>query len=179
MIFAADILSAVVKEECERIAELAKGKIALELGSHFGRSTVALASTAKQVHAVDWHMGDQHAGFGESLGIFLANIARYGVREKVAIHVAKFEDFLNLLASHSIEMAFIDGLHTYEAVQADLRATGRLMRAGGWIAFHDYNDTPGFGVKQCVTEFAAKNKLRVHVHRTVASVQITDAPLVY
>lgn len=179
MIFAGDILSAVVDEECKRIADLAAGRIALELGSHFGRSTIALASTAQRVHAVDWHMGDQHAGFGESLNIFLANIARYGVREKVTIHVAKFEELLPLFASHSFGFAFIDGLHTYEAVTSDIRMTAPLMRSDGWMAFHDYNDVPGFGVKQAVTEFANKNNLKVHVHRTVASVRLTDKPLIY
>lgn len=170
-IFAEDILSAVTQEECAKIAELAKDKVVLELGSHFGRSTVALASTARVIHAVDWHLGDIHAGQGDTAPILIANLTRYRVRDKVAIHVAKFEDILPLLENAIFDFCFIDALHTKEAVAMDARSVVRLMKPKGVISFHDYG-RPEFGVTEAVNEFAKSVGSGVGVTGTVAVVDL-------
>ncbi len=137
MIFAADIPSAVSREECERLAELAEGKLVLEIGSEYGRSTIALASTARVVHAVDWHKGDQASGLKDSLTGFLGNLQRYEVRNKVIIHLGRSEDILPILRPAIFDVVFIDGDHSVEAATRDAEFAATLTCSGGAIVFHD------------------------------------------
>src|SRR6267143_459084 len=81
--FPKDVVSAVTQDECAQLQRLASGKLVLELGSDFGRSTIVLAQTAALVFAVDWHKGDPHAGHRDTAAEFIRNITRYGVRDKV------------------------------------------------------------------------------------------------
>lgn len=143
MIFAAEIRSAVSEEECQRLATLAEGKIVVEIGSEFGRSTVALASTAERVYAIDWHQGDAGSGFKDSLPEFLANLRQYDVRDKVVPIVGRSEDVLFMLAHGFADVAFIDGAHDAESVGTDLvlasKAVGpyKPLDLYGTIVLHD------------------------------------------
>jgi len=136
--FAPDVASSLTENEAALLAELARGKVALELGSWYGRSTIALASTATRVHAVDSHGGDAHTGPLSTLSSFLRNLNRYGVRDRVVVHVGDVEEVASVLAPASVDVAFVDGLHTREAVERDARLLGPLVRPGGVLAFHDY-----------------------------------------
>ena len=52
-----------------------------------------------------------------------------------------------------IRLLFIDGLHTYEGVAADIADWVPRVVPGGIIVFDDYmNHDPGVGVKQAVDE---------------------------
>jgi predicted O-methyltransferase YrrM len=167
MIFAADVKSAVSKNECQRLSELAKNGLALELGSHFGRSTIALASTARKVHAVDWHRGDGHAGLGNSLKEFMANLERYKVSDKVIPHVGRFEDVLPIFAPLTFDIAFLDGCHLKEMVQRDIGLVRPLLRRPGVLACHDYGHKV-FGVTEVVDALCAKKGLKLELAGTVA-----------
>jgi predicted O-methyltransferase YrrM len=169
--FASDIVSAVSHAECEKLAELAEGKLVLELGCHFGRSTVALASVAKLVHAIDWHKGDMHSGIEDSAEIFLRNITRYKVREKIVHHMGRFEDVLPLFIPGVFDLAFIDALHTAEAVKADAQAVLPLLKPGGTMAFHDYGRHL-FGVTGAVDEFSRWIGRKVQVTESVAVITL-------
>lgn len=65
----------------------------------------------------------------------------------------------NNLNGEKIAMLFLDGLHSYEAVTAELEAYLPLVKKDGVVVFHDYSDT--FGVKQAVDEALAKNLIKV------------------
>jgi glycosyltransferase involved in cell wall biosynthesis len=165
--FAADVESAVTEAECCRLASLATGKVVLELGSWLGRSTIALASTADIVHAVDWHRGDEHAGHHDTLQEFLLNLARHGVRDKVIVHLGRFEDVARILKPKGFDVIFIDGLHTRAAVDADISSFLSALRNGGSLAFHDYGR---FEVKEAVDAFARGLGVDVEVTETLAVV---------
>jgi predicted O-methyltransferase YrrM len=151
-----DITSAVTREEATKLAELADGCTVLELGAHFGFSTVVLGQVAKLVCSVDTH---QDIG-ADSWDIFQANIKRYGVAENVHPIRGRFEVVLPILAARGImfDGCFIDGVHDAETVQRDLDLTVPLVRSGGFIAFHDYGRGPhngfhGFGVTEVADAF--------------------------
>lgn len=176
-IFADDVRSAVSKEECEKLAQLATGKIVLEIGSYLGRSTIALASDARIVHAVDWHQGDTHTGSEDTLLEFLQNIWRYGVREKIVMHLGKNQDILPHFEPGSFQMVFIDSFHERTAVQRDLRDAYRILAGRGTIAFHDYGlhhsqDGVVFGVTGVVDEFVKARGLKLEVVNTLAVVEL-------
>lgn len=166
-----DVPSGVTPRECEKLAELARGKVVIEMGSHFGRSTIALASTAAMLHAVDWHMGDGHAGLNDSLPIFVQNISRYKVRDRVTVHVARFETLFPLLKGQIFDMAFIDAFHEREAVEKDTAAVLPLLKSKATIAFHDYGQ-PIFGVTQAVDGFVSAFGLKLEVVEHLAFTQL-------
>ena len=141
------ITSAVTDAEATRLADLARGRTVLEVGSWYGFSTVVMARVARVVHAVDWHRGDEHAGVRETLGAFWANLERYAVRDRVVIHVGLAEVVLPVLRARSFDFAFLDGFHETEAVDRDARLILPLLRPGGMLAFHDYGR---FGVRPAV-----------------------------
>jgi cephalosporin hydroxylase len=47
----------------------------------------------------------------------------------------------SLLDGDKLDFLFIDGDHTYEGVKKDYLVYRRCVRSGGWIGFHDINDT--------------------------------------
>ena len=141
------ITSAVTAAESERLEELARDRTVLEVGSWYGYSTVLMARVARIVHAVDWHRGDDHAGHRDTLGAIWANLGEYGLLDRVVLHVGRAETILPLLRPGSFDVAFLDGLHTTEAVARDAAMILPLLRPGGTLAFHDYGR---FGVKAAV-----------------------------
>lgn len=174
---AKDVPSAVTFAECRRLGELARGKRVLELGSYFGRSTIALASTATLVHSVDLHPAeDLHGGFTSTVEPFLENLERYDVRHKVIVHVGFSQVILPELPAASFDLVFLDAQHQREEVEEDVQSILPLMRSGATLAFHDYG-IPGvehngrwdsFGVTEVVDNLARERGGSLEVVGTLA-----------
>lgn len=141
------IQTAVTAGEATALAGLAAGKDVLELGAYHGYSTVVLASVATHVTSVDWHMGDDHAGLGDTWDIFTGNLARFGVSDKVTAIRARFEDELPKLASLGSQWdgCFLDARHDEASVTRDTDLAMALIRPGGFMAWHDYGRGPETG----------------------------------
>ena len=133
-----DIMSAISHREAVRLARLARDGVVLELGSHLGYSTIVLARTAALVHSVDWHRGDPDAGLEPTLMPFFGNILKYGVADKVVAHIGRFEDILPTFGEAVFDGCFLDGSHDFKAVVADTAEALRVVRVGGWLAWHDW-----------------------------------------
>jgi predicted O-methyltransferase YrrM len=179
MIYAPEIYSMVVEEECNRLGVLAKDALVLELGAMFGRSTVAMASVAKQVHSVDWHKGDMESGRVDTLDMFLGNINRHAVAQKIITFVGRNEVILPALEGiFSYDLVFIDASHKREDVEQDIRLIRPLVHPGSIVAFHDYGEIPNlpkefvFGVTEAVNDFVARENARLEVCRTLAAVYL-------
>ena len=52
-----------------------------------------------------------------------------------------YDALVKELDGNLIDFLFIDGDHTYEGVKQDYEMYSNLVNEGGWIAFHDINDT--------------------------------------
>jgi len=52
-----------------------------------------------------------------------------------------YDTLVNALKGRQIDFLFIDGDHTYEGVKQDYEMYSGLVKRGGYIAFHDINDT--------------------------------------
>lgn len=153
------IITAVTVDEATALADLARGKTVLELGAFYGFSTVVLASVAERVTSVDWHQGDDMAGLIDTWGVFMANLNRFGVAERVQVVRGRFEDELPIMAERRLlfDGCFLDAHHSEESVRADLALALPLVRPGGFMAFHDYGRSeltgnPGFGVTQAADD---------------------------
>ena len=180
-VFAEEIPSSVSRAECLELVRLARGKRVLEVGSYFGRSTVALASVAAVVHSVDLHPPDNvDTGVSSTLGGVVDNLDKYELRHRVVLHVGFSQLILPALRPHSFDLVFLDAQHHAEAVREDLQAVLPLVKRDGVIAFHDYG-VPGvehsgrwdpFGVTEVVDEFARSRRCLVDVTETLAVVRL-------
>jgi precorrin-6B methylase 2 len=141
----------------------------VEIGAYKGKSTIALASGSKMARREKVFSIDPHSG--GTLEIFRKNIAKSGLSGQVITLVAdsragreKFEGLIRLI--------FIDGLHDYDSVKADIELWKDRVIDGGILAFHDYNystvhqavkeltDSPGYFIEAEVgcTVFVSKGK---------------------
>lgn len=122
--------------ETAELQRLAKGADVLEIGSAYGYSTVALALVAKSVVAVDPHTG--HASYGH----LRANLGFYNVTDKVDVVVEFSQAALPVLfeLGRSFDLVWVDGDHRAEAVEHDVTWALRLLRLGGALACHDYDE---------------------------------------
>jgi predicted O-methyltransferase YrrM len=136
-VYARDVKSAVNERQCQALARLAEGKQVLELGSWLGRSTIALASTAKRVYSVDRHTGDKHTGQLETYDRFIFNLERYGVSDKVSVWVGEFEIIVPQLPI-TFDLVFVDGQHDARSIKRDGELAISVLSVGGILAFHDY-----------------------------------------
>jgi SAM-dependent methyltransferase len=138
MVFPESVDGWLTRAEGQCLSERSRGRRVLEVGSWCGRSTICLAQTARVVHAVDWHRGDGATGFRLTLPVFLENLARFGVADRVIPHVARIELLAGLFAASSFDLVFIDSCHDREAVETAIRICQPWLRPDGIWAFHDY-----------------------------------------
>jgi predicted O-methyltransferase YrrM len=140
------ISTSVTAGEASMLSALAEGRTVLEIGSAFGYSAVLMAlAGAEGVTAVD-----PHDWIAQSYEIMTANLAAYGVADRVGIVRKQSQDFFPLLASveSRFGMVFIDGDHSAPAATHDMRWAVQLVDPGGVIVVHDVGETcccPGVG----------------------------------
>lgn len=138
------INTSLTSAETAELQRLAKDGDVLEVGSAYGYSTCALALVAKSVVAVDPHF--THG----SEGALHANLTAYGVREKVDIRVGYSQAILPQLAFYRYDLVWIDGDHTAEVVEHDVQWALKLLKPGGHIACHDYDEVTCPGVRHAL-----------------------------
>lgn len=87
-----------------------------------------------------------------------------------AYPVAKFLNTTSVEAADKFtdeyfDFIYIDAVHFYADVVADLAAWGNKVKKGGFIAGHDYDRDPNFDVNRAVNEFAvSKNAEVIKMH---------------
>lgn len=161
MIFAREIGSALSDTETKLVAELAEERIALEVGSWYGRSSVAIASTAEVLHCIDWHRGeaaaskDQFFGGLDSLPAWRDNMLKYNLLDKTVMHMGTTAQVCPFMRSIMFDFVFIDGDHTYEGVCQDINEVRSLLKPKGIWMFHDYT-WEDLGVAQACDELLGK-----------------------
>lgn len=169
-----DIDGWLMPEEGKALADLARDKRVLEIGSYCGLSTVCMARTAKHVTAVDYFDGRGTPNPKSTLESFNENIRRHGVAHKVSAHTP--DDVRYSFASYDI--VFIDGAHDYESVKTDIEIAMQALKPGGLIVLHDYRENPGEhdgrwdpGVTKAVNELIGDGAELISTHATLAVVQ--------
>ena len=151
--FPHDAAGWLTEAEGRKLAELAAGKVVLEIGAYCGRSTVCLARDAVTVFTIDTFDGRGTANPGSTLAIFRRNLRRYGVEHKV--HYVEGESADRLACLPEIyDLAFIDGSHDRASVLADAEGAAAVLRPGGLLVFHDYGGADP-GVTEAVDELLA------------------------
>lgn len=133
-----DIPTALTDAEAFELAKLSRDKTVLEVGSLLGFSTIVLARASKVVHSVDPHEGYPEENPRPTLAPFIANLERYGVRERVVVHVGRDDDVLPAFREGMFDFAFVDLSMTDGSTERAIRAAWGLLAWEGVLAVHDY-----------------------------------------
>lgn len=136
-----------------QLAKLPNPGTTVEIGSFMGNSTIYLAMAGGQVHAVDPHTpasmrqtsspagceaGEQPQGTPETSEMFLANLERFGVRERVTYHRASSVNAAQSWSGERVRLLYVDGMHTYEEVRQDYMAWKPFLAERHAVLFDDY-----------------------------------------
>lgn len=102
-----------------------------EIGSFRGISTEVFLLFATQVVAVDpWHGQD---------GVFQAFLKRTQPYPNIQVVREASEAAARRFADQSFDLVYLDGMHDYPSVLADLKVWIPKVKRGAWIAGHDYS----------------------------------------
>ncbi len=144
---------------------IAKDAVIVEIGTYRGRSTVALAfgsisGNRNRVYAIDPHT-EFRGAFGGEFGPqdqaeLYQNLVKARVGDMVAVVSLPSVDAAKSWSLRNVGLLWIDGDHSYEAVQADYEAWCNFLVKDGIIAFHD-NYAPG--VKQLTYKLMEEGKI--------------------
>jgi predicted O-methyltransferase YrrM len=174
--FPEDVEGWLLPSEGRALADLARGKRVLEVGSYCGRSTICLAQTADAVVSVDPHDGRATPRPKSTYDTLKDNLDRYGLRNVKALVGTLSDGTAEFLSD--FDLVFIDGAHDLESVRSDIRRALPLLSPGGLLAFHDYRTRPGQhdgrwdeGVTRAVDELIAEGGELLSTHGTVAVVK--------
>lgn len=124
-----------------RAAAATTGKgLIVEIGSWKGRSTAWLASGARlagaRVYAIDPHTGSREDPKAATFEAFRTNLAHAGLEDFVDPLVTTSAEAARALPG-PIELLFIDGDHSYDAVRQDAELWLPKLVEGGIVMFHD------------------------------------------
>ena len=123
-----------------------KGQAIVEIGSWKGKSTLWLAKGAEAGHknkvfAIDPHRGSEsHVSEGEenTYPIFLANLSKAGVKDRVAPLVMASDEAIRYW-HENIGLLWIDASHEYKDVKRDFLLWKQYLSFGALVALHDCN----------------------------------------
>lgn len=136
-----DFIDAIPETTCSRLQQeflycLSKnttgaGEV-VEIGTHIGKSTIAIAFARKEKNGNPIHTVDpfEHPDI-------VRNLEAAGVSEFV-IRLVRRSTRAAKKWDRPIELLWIDGNHTSLAIAADIRAWSGFVIPGGKMAFHDY-----------------------------------------
>jgi predicted O-methyltransferase YrrM len=131
--------------------ELASGSVIAEIGSYLGASACFLASGGwnriGKLYCIDtWENDAMSEGPRKTFDAFLRNTSVF--KDIVALK-GKSTDVAELVVG-PVDLLFIDGDHSYQAVIADLKAYLPKVKVGGLLILHDWGWAEG--VQRAVRE---------------------------
>lgn len=138
------------------------GSVGVEIGVWEGASSLEFAERARYLYLVDPWPGrdDQYRRVKELFAGRNVTVMRHTSKEFLeSLHT------YNLVCSNTknedkkvlFDWFYIDGLHDYESVKADLIGASKLLKPTGIIYGDDYGKKDG--VQQAVDEFAPHRRL--------------------
>ena len=138
------------REEIEALAEFVysiKPEIVVEIGTKFGGTFKIWCEVAPGIKiSVDLvegiHGGVTREATDKRNGMFKELYPNKCLFIEGNSHDnSTYNNLVDTLNGKQIDFLFVDGDHTYEGVKQDYEMYSPLVRKGGYIAFHDINDT--------------------------------------
>lgn len=138
------------------LVRLAEGKDYLEVGSFRGLSAWCVAHTAAHVTCIDTFRagtnGQSQQPEQTTYAEFCRNLAPFWGKV-TCLPFSSEEAAEKIPEAATFDVIFIDAMHTYEDVLADIKRWWPRVRPGGVLAGHDYAHDHFPGVKQAFDEF--------------------------
>lgn len=135
----------------------------VEIGCAHGASSIILAEAAKELGGLltcfDTYPEDYPGAAPGKFGVyaqraFEKNLESYG--DVMSFFKSDSSKVAGVIGSRKIDLLFIDGDHYYDGVSFDCKNLLSLVKPGGYVAFHDYNNQGAFpGVKKAADEACA------------------------
>ena len=138
--FPQDVRGWLTLREANKLLQEATAKTVFEIGTFCGRSAITMAQSAKHVRCIDPFLVcattfcDGEHVYDE----FVRNTIRYGVGDKIGVHIGKVQDVAHLLL-REFQFGFIDGAHDEGSVLFDISVAEKILLPGSRLAFHDYS----------------------------------------
>jgi predicted O-methyltransferase YrrM len=124
--------------------------VGVEIGSWVGLSTCIMGLVVKKFHGqlytVDWYKPTPQQHALESMykmgidvkGIFQSNINKFGLGDTVIQYNESSEEASKRFVDNSLDFLFIDGDHTLNGIQTDIRCWFPKVKKDSLIFGHDY-----------------------------------------
>jgi predicted O-methyltransferase YrrM len=137
------------------LVRISEGKDYLEVGSYRGLSAWCVAHTARHVTAIDTFRAATNGQFQESqfttLNEFRKNLEPFD--EKLTCLPMSSERAHELLPNEpNFDVIFLDAMHDYDNVLADIQRWWPRVKAGGYLCLHDYRHWDFPGVERAADE---------------------------
>lgn len=123
-----------------------KNHTVVEIGSYLGESTILFAQRVKSVIAIDPFMNDYDPNDATCYDQDLPTVVYQGFLKNInsynnITHIKKTsDDAVADLAGQQFDVIYIDGVHTYDQVKKDIENYRGLVKPGGFLCGHDYNN---------------------------------------
>tara|TARA_R110002094_G_scaffold9946_3_gene19604 strand:+ start:537 stop:1208 length:672 start_codon:yes stop_codon:yes gene_type:complete len=158
----------------ELAKELPEGQPrAVEIGSWQGKSTICIAQGLRQKNGAQLTCIDPFDGSGDresedmygdranELGgplrrAFENNVKGADVRDLIDVRAGFSHDYVSEL-DESIDLLFLDGDHSYEAIRRDFEDWSPKIKNGGYLAMHDVVHPVHEGPRRVVEELIAND----------------------
>lgn len=137
--------------ELAKLVELAAGRDVLEIGSYRGLSAWGMAISAKTLTCVDTFKA---ASNGQRQTDQFTTMEAF---ENATRRFTNVRSFVGLSSEVKIigdfDMIFLDAMHDFDNVLADIKRWYPRLRPGGVFAMHDYGHNDFMDVKRAADEF--------------------------
>jgi predicted O-methyltransferase YrrM len=160
------IPTALTGPETLELQRLAKDQTVLEIGSLLGYSTIAMATVALEVVAVDPHRGYPEASPRPTLATFLQNLEDHGVADKVVPIIARGQQVLDMFSIEAFGFIFIDTMGDEHGTLELLLGAWALMPTA--LAVHDYGLDEWPGATKAIDRFAREARVKPRLVDTLA-----------
>jgi hypothetical protein len=159
-------------EEADILVQAACGRVALEVGTFCGKSTLLLGQICPLLITVDTHRGDRNVGVQDTLTEFLINLERFGRKVslgRVIPVIGRIEEVGPALAPGLVSFIYIDAEHYEDTADASVRAVEHCARPDCVWAFHDYGIPD---VQRVAERLATRRGYHIQVHHTTHGLAI-------
>lgn len=122
-------------------AQVPIGGQTAEIGVYRGRSLASVADIIRERNLRVWAVDTFNEYVGDKDDIysgFMAACKRFEIQDRVTVVASESAVASSMLENHSLDLVFIDGDHSQDAVNADIGTWEPKVREDGRIAGHDY-----------------------------------------
>lgn len=144
------------QSELSLLYDLCVNKDVIELGSCLGISSYVIASICNSLFCVDmWDDSFEILGSDDYqrstyyklkpklFEQFCNNCSEFIQSEKIKFFRGSTDKVSSRFENNQFDILFVDADHSYNGVSSDYNNYKRVVKNGGYIAFHDYGPWPG------------------------------------